>query len=70
MIQDHETADQMATDLEQVDLHCLGAEAMFTSYDELNKGNDIDKEGKQYILIHCYCCKENMLKIFPIVRRE
>ena len=44
VIQDNETADQMATDLEQVDLNCLGAEAMFTSYDELNKGNDIDKE--------------------------
>ena len=45
MIQDNETAEQMASDLEQVDFNCLGTEAMFTSYDELNKGNDIDKEG-------------------------
>ena len=45
MIQDNETADQMACDLEQVDLSCLGTEAMFTSCDELNKSNDIDKEG-------------------------
>ena len=35
----------MASDLEQLDLNCLGAEAMFTSYDEVNKSNDIDKEG-------------------------
>ena len=35
----------MASDLEQVDLNCLGAEAMFMSYGELNKSNDIDKEG-------------------------
>ena len=45
VIQDHGIADQMANDLEQVDLSCLGTEAMFTSYDELNKSNDIDKEG-------------------------
>jgi hypothetical protein len=45
VIQDNETAEQMASDLEQVDFNCLGTEAMFTSYDELNKGNDIDKEG-------------------------
>lgn len=44
VIQDNETAEQMASDLEQVDFNCLGTEAMFTSYDELNKGNDIDKE--------------------------
>jgi hypothetical protein len=54
VIQDNETADQMASDLEQVDLNCLGTEAMFTSYDELNKGNDIDKEGTLHIVLH-YC---------------
>ena len=64
VIQDGETAVQMACDLEQVDLNCLGAEAMFTSYDELNKGNDIDKEGllmtnfneREILRIHLVFC--------------
>ena len=38
-------AAQMAEDLERVDFPSLGTAAMFTSYDEQNKGNDIDKEG-------------------------
>ena len=51
MVQSSEMAQQMNKDLKQVDLSCLGAEAMFMSYDELNNGNDIDKEGDIQIVL-------------------
>lgn len=42
----------MVKDLELVDLTSFGAEAMFTSYDEPNKSNDIDKEGWCNVYYH------------------
>ncbi|XP_046859371.1 DNA-binding protein RFX6-like [Xenia sp. Carnegie-2017] len=43
VIQDAEIADQMASDLDEVDFNSLETEAMFTSYDGMNKSGDNDK---------------------------
>lgn len=43
VIQDAEIADQMASDLDKVDFNSLETEAMFTSYDGMNKSGDNNK---------------------------
>ena len=51
VIQEAEMADQMASDLDKVDFNSLETEAMFTSYDGMNKSSDNDKEGLSIVLL-------------------